>query len=269
MRTEKRKTIVRQRIHSERLEILRRLEDWLEMPMVVLSFVWLVLFILEMVGSLSPFLATTGTVIWIIFILDFALKFLLAPEKIAYLKHNWLTAISLALPALRVFRIFRAFRILRVAQTARGLRFARLLTSLNRGMKALGASFSRRGFGYVVVLSVIVTFGGAAGMYAFEADVNGFKNYAAALWWTAMLLTSIGSDYFPKTPEGRILCFILALYGFAVFGYVTATLATFFVERDSAGKREEKPPDALTLADLQTEIRELRREVSQLLAERS
>ncbi len=265
MQIKKRKTIVRRKICNERLEILQQLEDWLEMPMIVLSFVWLILFILEMVRGISPFLEIVSTIIWIIFILDFALKFWLAPEKIEYLKRNWLTAIALALPALRVWRVLRVFRIFRVV---RGLRFVRLLTSLNRGMKALGASFSQRGFGYVVVLSIIVAFGGAAGMYAFEAEVNGFANYAAALWWTAMLLTSIGSDYFPQTPEGRILCFILALYGFAVFGYVTATLATFFVERD-AEKREGKKSDAPTFATLQAEIVELRAEIRQLLAQRS
>jgi voltage-gated potassium channel len=157
---------------------------------------------------------------------------------------------------------------LRAARAARGLRFVRLLTSLNRGMKALGASFSRRGFGYVLVLSVIVLLGGAAGMYGFENEVEGgFKNYAEALWWTAMMLTTIGSDYFPQTAEGRVLCFILALYAFAVFGYITATLTTFFVERD-AEKREEKPPQAPTLFDLQTEIKELRTEIRQLLTER-
>ena len=32
-----------------------------------------------------------------------------------------------------------------------------------------------------------------------------------------MLLTSLGSKYWPRTAEGRVLCFILALYGFAVF----------------------------------------------------
>jgi voltage-gated potassium channel len=76
-----------------------------------------------------------------IFIVDFAVKFMLAPDKSDYLKSNWLTAIALLLPALRVFR---AFRLCGVLRAARGLRFARLLTSLNRGMKALGASFSRR-----------------------------------------------------------------------------------------------------------------------------
>ena len=118
-----------------------------------------------------------------------------------------------------------------------------VVTSLNRGMRALGASMGRRGFGYVVALSVVVTLAGAAGMYAFEGDVEGgLQTYGEALWWTAMLLTSLGSEYWPRTAEGRALCFILSLYGFAVFGYVTAALGTFFVGRDAedegAGGRE-------------------------------
>jgi len=260
------KKIVKEKIENERLGILRQLEDWLEMPMLFLSFVWLALFIYEVIWTLSPLLEIIGTVIWIIFILDFALKFILAPKKIEYLKSNWLTAFALALPALRVFRVFRVFRILRAARAARGLRLVRLLTSLNRGMRALGASFSRRGFGYVLALTLIVLFAGSAGMYGFENEVeDGFKNYAGALWWTAMMLTTIGSDYFPRTTEGRVLCFILALYAFAVFGYITATLATFFVERDTDKRKTEETP---TLAELQTEITELRAEIRQLLNER-
>lgn len=40
-------------------------------------------------------LEVLGTIIWVIFILDFEVKFMLAPRKIAYLKRNWLTAIVL------------------------------------------------------------------------------------------------------------------------------------------------------------------------------
>jgi voltage-gated potassium channel len=42
-----------------------------------------------------------------------------------------------------------------------------------------------------------------------------------------------------KTDAGRILCFFLALYSFTVFGYVTATLATYFVGRDAASSDSE------------------------------
>ncbi len=227
-------------IISERKSLLSQLENWLDTPMLVLGFAWLALLIYEFVWDLTPPLEAAGTIIWIIFIIDFTVRFSIAPDKTDYLKINWLTALALIVPALRVLRIFRAFRVLRAARTVRGVRLFRVLSSLNRGMKSLGASFGRRGFGYVVALSVIVLFAGAAGMLAFENEVEGgIITYGEALWWTAMLLTSIGSDYFPKTAEGRILCLILALYGFAVFGYVTATLATFFVGRDAENKNSE------------------------------
>jgi len=134
-------------------------------------------------------------------------------------------------------------------------------------MRVLAASVSRRGFGYVVVLTMIVTLLGAAGMYTFENEVpveSGLHNYGTALWWTAMLMTTMGSEYWPKTPEGRVLCFFLALYAFAVFGYVTATLATFFIDRD-ADDDEAELAGAKSIELLQSEIAALREEIQQLL----
>ncbi|HLM60399.1 MAG TPA: ion transporter [Pyrinomonadaceae bacterium] len=260
----KEKEIVRRRIKQERRSLVAQLEDWLETPLLILGFVWLVLLVIELTGNLSPALELAGTIIWIIFIVDFALKFLLAPDKTDYLKASWLTALSLVVPALRVFRIFRVFRVLRAARAVRGLRLFRVLTSLNRGMKSLGASFTRRGFGYVVALSVIVTFAGAGGMLAFENGIEGgIKTYGDALWWTAMMITTIGSDYFPQTAEGRVLCFILALYGFAVFGYVTATLATYFVGRD-AESADSEMVGAADINALRGEIALLREEIKLL-----
>jgi voltage-gated potassium channel len=254
----------KQALRDERRQVLERLEGWLETPMLVLGFVWLALMLWEYVWGISPLLETVAGVIWIIFVLDFAVKFALAPDKTDYLKANWLTAVALAVPALRVFRIFRVLRVLRAARAARGLRLVRVVTSLNRGMRALGASMGRRGFGYVVALSVVVTLAGAAGMYAFENEVEGgLSSYGEALWWTAMLLTSLGSEYWPRTPEGRVLCFLLSLYGFGVFGYVTATLATFFVGRDAADGRAELA-GAHSLDELKAEVAALRAEIRAL-----
>ena len=94
---------------AERRELLQQLEDRLETPMLVLGFVWLALLIVELLGNLSAPLEWLGTAIWIVFLLDFALTFTLAPHKIAYLKTNWLTALALLVPALRVFRICACF----------------------------------------------------------------------------------------------------------------------------------------------------------------
>lgn len=105
-------------LDGERWEVLQRLEDWLEVPMLVLGFVWLALLIVELTWDLNRLLELAGVVIWMIFIVDFTLRFVLAPSKETYLKHNWLTAIALFVPALRVFRVIRVLRVLRTARAA-------------------------------------------------------------------------------------------------------------------------------------------------------
>lgn len=257
---------VEEALKNERYELLRRLEDSLETPMLVLAFVWLALLVGELIWGESLMFEVLGTIIWVIFILDFAVAFVLAPHKIAYLKNNWLTALSLLVPALRLFRFSRVFRLFRLARMGRSLRLLRVVSSLNRGMRALGASLSRRGFGYVLALTVLVTFTGAAGMYAFEnAAPDGLKSYGEALWWTTMVLTTMGSQYWPQTIEGRVLCVFLALYAFAVFGYVTATLATFFIGRD-AEDDEAELAGARQLAALREEMIALREEIRRTTA---
>jgi voltage-gated potassium channel len=54
------------------------------------------------------------------------------------------------------------------------------------GGRSLAASVQRRGVGYVVGLTVIIIFIGAAGIYAFEHKLPdntvGITNYGTALW---------------------------------------------------------------------------------------
>lgn len=251
-------------LEKERYELLQRLEDWLEAPMLFLAFVWLALLIVELIWGESFYFAVIGTIIWIVFIVHFAIEFALAPHKTAHLKRNWLSAISLLVPALRIFRVFRVFRLLRMARVGRGLRLFRVISSLNRGMRALGASLRRRGFSYVLALTVLVVLAGAAGMYAFENQVpNGLNSYGEALWWTTMIMTTLGSQYWPLTFEGRVLCVFLALYAFAIFGYVTAALATFFVGRD-AEDNEAELAGARQLAALREELTCLREEIREM-----
>lgn len=221
---------VSEAIHVQRASLLRRLQVKLDRPLAVLGVVWLVLVVVEMTRGLGPFLTGLTMAIWVVFLLDFALKLILASDKLGFLRSNLLTAISLAVPALRTVRLLR---VLRASRAARGLRLLRLLTSMNRGMRSLGMSLRRRGFGYVLLSTLLVLVGGAAGMYAFERDTaNGLADFGSALWWTAMILTTMGSEFWPKTAEGRLLCLFLSIYGFSIFGYVTATFATFFIASD-------------------------------------
>jgi voltage-gated potassium channel len=228
-------------VRRARWRFLANLIRFAEPLMALLGIVWLLLLVLEFTGGLTRPLAAVSGTIWVIFIVDFAAEFLIAPRKILYLRRHWLVVVSLALPALRVVRAMRIVRVARAARSLRGLRLLRTLTSMNRAMSSLRATMQRRGFGYVSALTLLVTISGASAMYALEngvADPNGIHDYATAVWWTAMLMTTMGSAYWPQTAEGRALCVVLALYAFAVFGYVTATLASFFVARDIPNRQQ-------------------------------
>ncbi|HSK40051.1 MAG TPA: ion transporter [Arenibaculum sp.] len=249
------------KVDRQRWRALLQVEAWLEMPMAVLGLVWLVLLVLEFTTGISPFLRDVGTLVWIAFLFDFGLRFLLAPRKGLFLRRNLLTVVSLALPALRMFR---AIRVLRLVRVVRGVRLIRVLGSLNRGLSVLRRTTRRRGLGYVLGLSFLVVVVGAAGLYGLErgsAGAEGFRSYTSALWWTARIVMTIGPEFWPATPEGRLLSLLLALYGYATFGYVTAAFASLFVDQ-AAASGEGEVAGRRSIEALHAEIRALREELA-------
>jgi voltage-gated potassium channel len=247
---------------DESRSVLHELEEWLQTPMIVLSFIWLLLVVVELVWGASSLLEVFGTIVWGIFILEFGLRLALAPDKSGFVKSNWITVIALVVPAFRLLAAFRAFQF---ARALRGIRLVKIVGTANRGMNALRHSLGRRGLGYVIATTVLVALLGAAGMLAFEPASRvpgGFRDFADALWWTAMILTTMGSAFWPGTGEGRLLCLLLSLYGFTVFGYITASFASFFVGQE-AKSPESDVAGVGDLAELRREIALLRVELEE------
>jgi voltage-gated potassium channel len=254
-------------IKDERSILLHNLSKMTDKVMIALAFVWIGLMIGDFIGKLSPPLVILNNVIWAIFGLDFVVKFAIAPRKWEFLKTHWLLLLSLILPAFRLLRILQALNALRA------LSFVRILTSMNVGISQLTAAMGRRGLGWITIITVIVLFGGAAGMYSLEnvrvlstqgfgtvvKQGGGFHSYSDAVWWTAMLMTTIGSQYWPVTTAGRALCFFLSMFSLGVFGYITAALASFFVDKEEVAKPNRAREE--TLLALRDEVRALREEL--------
>jgi voltage-gated potassium channel len=248
------------KLSTARAELDRRIEHWLELPMALLGAVWLTLLVLDLLRGSTPWTDTFVQAIWATFVIEFAFRFSVAPAKTRFLRRNWVTGLSLVLPALRVLRFARIARLMRMGRTVRAVRLARLLTSFNRGMRTLGSTMRNRGFPYVVALTAIVLLLGAAGMHAFERDggnEQGFSTFAGALWWTAMLLTTMGSEHWPRSSEGRLVCLLLSVYAFAVFGYITATLASYFVGSDAQQERQRSARLEQELAGMRAALQRL------------
>ena len=67
------------RLARERARLLIRFRQWMEVPLLVLGFVWLVLLVVELTSGLHPMLESLSTTIWIIFIAAFLVELALAP----------------------------------------------------------------------------------------------------------------------------------------------------------------------------------------------
>ncbi|MCO5169804.1 MAG: ion transporter [Planctomycetes bacterium] len=245
-----------------RSELLARVERALEWPMLVLGLAWVALIAFELGRGLGPSELLLFRAIWGVFIAEFLLRLLLAPRRIDYLRRQWLTGLSLVIPAIRIGRAFVLLRALRSVRVTRAVRLAQLLTATNRGTRALGRTMQRRGLKYVLAATALVTLLGAAGMLAFESEAadGAFHTYGEALWYTAMLITTIASERWPQTLAGRILSFLLSVYAMAVLGYIAAALASHFVGHDAEeGERRELTALNAQLAALREEVRALSR----------
>lgn len=254
------------RLHEARWAVLQTLDELLDGPLNVLSLVWLGLLLLELLGDSPAWAGPLSDLIWGVFLLDFLLSLTLAPDKAAYLRRNWLSALSLLAPALRFLRVFRGVRVWQAARLTRGTRLLRILTRLNRGLRTLQRTFRRRRFGFVLLATLLVMLAGAAGMASFEQGTPGTPHsYIEWVYWAAMVLMSLGPEVWPQTGEGKVLTALLGLFGFTVFGYITATLASAFVGADQeGGGMDEDTSNAALLR----ELRALRAEVAALREER-
>jgi voltage-gated potassium channel len=226
-----------------------------EAVITALAFVFIGLLVAELLLDLGPAwsrrLNLIGLWIWAIFAVDFLVRLAFAEEKGRYIANNPIALLSLFLPALRVLRAAQA------ARAVRGVRVFRLLAGTNRGRRALQRFASFGGAGYLAALTVVVLLLSTAGIYSLEAEASDATITSAgdALWWSASTLTTLSSDRYPVTSEGRLLGLSVMVYGLAISGYVTALLAVFLLGR--SGQRE-----TVDIGTLQEEIAALRRELA-------
>ena len=248
----------------QRQQLSERVSNALDLPMAILACVWVVITAVELALAVereeAPQLYLLDSVIWLLFLADFLLELAIAPDRPRYLRSNWLTAISVLIPAFSVFRFARAIPLIRT------LSLARIGFAASRFARATATILSQNLFGYVLLLLGAITLLGAAGVYFFDRDAPGspFTTFCYTLYWTACMVTTINAGPEPVTFEGRIVALALRVSGLAFFGYIAGALASYFVgERIGSGPdRRHKLADEV--AALGAEVSSLRRQIDAL-----
>jgi voltage-gated potassium channel len=235
--------------------------------MLLLSFVWFLVIITELVNGTSPILLSLGTVLWVLFVIYFGLRLAIVPDRMIFLKRNWLFVLAILVPVLRFSPFLQRLPLARALTATFGMQVIWMFASADQGLRSLRRTMGRRGTGYALTFTAVVILAGAAGMLHFEndsPDPQGIHSYPKALWWVAMQITNIGSGYRPVTFGGHVLCLGISIFAVAIFGYLTAVFAAFFIGRDAVDPKSEIP-NQTSIHQLSAEVALLRKAIENLL----
>jgi voltage-gated potassium channel len=215
-----------------------------EKPMLIVSLAFLILILVPVVlAPLSPSLRDTLTVIetifWVIFVIDYIIRFMLAPKRWRFFYTHIPELVVIAVPVLRPLRSLQALRLLRLG-----------------GLGSVANRYARRSLQTRSVLLVtavtailVITLAGV--VLILERGNSGatISTYPEALWWALSTVTTVGyGDLYPITNAGRVTALFLMLAGIALVGIITAAVAAWFVR--SVVKAAE-PPEPGRLPDQQ------------------
>jgi voltage-gated potassium channel len=183
---------------------------------------------------------------WILFALDYIARLILAEHRARYAGRHIPDLLVIALPILRPLRLLRLVVLLRV---------------LNRR-----ATNSLRGRVITYVSGATVLIIGSAGLAVLDAERGhpgaNINNYGDALWWAMTTIATVGyGDRYPITGQGRFVAAGLMLAGIALLGVVTASIASWLIEKVREVEADAQAMTQRDVAELRAEIQALRREL--------
>ena len=233
-----------------------RWERWTEWPLMLAARGFLVVYAWPILDpTLDPAAAracrVVGFAIWLAFAADYAVRLLLSRHRGRYVRENVFALVVIAVPMLRPLRLLQVLT---------------LLTVLNR---YAGRAFRGRVIAYIVCSAGLLIFVSALAMLQTERRAAGARitDVGDALWWAMTTVTTVGyGDEYPVTAAGRVIAAALMIAGVALVGAVTATFASWLIERvadeDEAADPAEAPATAGDVAALRQEIAALRADLA-------
>lgn len=218
---------------------------WSEWPLAIVALVFVIAYSWEIIGNLDGTeKAITEWIVnasWAVFVLDYLVRLVLADRPWYWFRTHLLQLAMVALPILRPLRVLQVVIAFQALQ------------------RRTGAVVRGRVVAYAAATSGLLIYMAAISVLDAERDSGDITNLGDALWWAFVTVTTVGyGDYFPITPIGRLVAVGLMLGGIALIGVVTATLASWIVERVSANDASAKTATTAQVDRLHREIAELR-----------
>lgn len=202
------------------MERWERLTYW---PLIVASVVFIVAYswqvIFDIDGTSFSIARALMFLTWIVFAIDYVVRLSLAKPRGRWFRHHIFDLLVVVLPALRPLRLLKAITVIHALQRTAGA--------------ALRSRLAIYGAGAALILIWI----SALAVLDVERPAPGanITTFGDAVWWAFVTITTVGyGDFYPVTAGGRLIAVLLMCGGVAVVGVVTATLASWVIERATA-----------------------------------
>ena len=224
---------------------LRRYIITYDIVMTVLALISIGLVIFDLVGLISigrrPFRVIDQS-ITLIFAIDYAIRFSLAPRKRIFVKTHVLDLLAI-IPYNEVFTFLRFSRVGRFARLAKLSR----LIGLNSKLKHISNRINRRnGFYFLLSVNSIIILISSAVIARVE-----HHNFIDSIWWSVATVTTVGyGDIVPRTLVGKAVAVVVIFFWISTIGLLKNYHKNIFFR--SGSKTERK------LAEIEKELAEQR-----------
>lgn len=233
-----------------KLQAWERRTEW---PLALAALMFLAAYSVEVLAAPAGAAAVAVRIVsiasWLMFVVDYAVRLGLAEHRWRWLSRHLFDLAIVVLPVLRHLRL---------------LRLITLITVLNR---AVGHAIRGRVVMYTVGGAVLLVYVASLAVLQNERDYPGAQitHFGQAVWWAMTTITTVGyGDLTPVSPTGRVIAVLLMIGGISLLGSITATLASWIVQRVADEDTAARVVTTEHIDALVSEIQELRAEVRRL-----
>ncbi|MGC5225377.1 potassium channel family protein [Micromonospora sp. DT81.3] len=230
-------------MYGERLARWEKIVEW---PLMAAAVVFLLAYAVQIIARLDGSAALpTEAVLWVtwaVFAADYVIRLTIAEHRRRWFTRHLLDLAIVLLPMLRPLRLMRFLAIIAIIQRGAGSRLRGRVAVYTIGATAL-----------------IILLASLAVLDAEHGQGGSIQTFGDAIWWAVVTITTVGyGDVSPITPIGRGVAFALMIGGIALIGIVTATLASWIVQRVSDETQASAVATEAQVEDLRSEVAELK-----------
>ncbi|WP_163684286.1 potassium channel family protein [Mycolicibacterium gadium] len=232
-----------ERTHNRRLE---RWEQRVEWPLAGIAALFLVAYSVQVLARppehVDRVLESVNATLYLAFVIDYVVRLCLARRRVRWFIGHLADLAIVALPFLRPLRLLRLVVLFKVLQRAAG--------DAIRGRVIVYTACSAVLLIYVASLAVL-----DAERVDARSDITSFGR---AVWWAITTVTTVGyGDLSPVTVTGRVIAVLLMIGGISLVGVVTATLASWIVQRVAEEDEANQAATSAQIDELRAEIKRL------------